>query len=453
MVSARTKELIKKDLAHFLHPLGLFDQAPQVIWERGKGVQLWDSDGKQYIDMSSGGVHFCNLGFARKELNDAAYEQLQKMSHMIASYPMSNLPAIEYAAELAEVLPGDINHVFFTNTGTESNEIGMQIARFYWEVRGQGDKYKIICLSRAYHGSSALTRSLSSYGMLGMAGLGHVHPGVVRIPNYHCYRCPYGLKYPSCDILCARMLERAIDWEGEDTIAAFIAEPIQGPAGIIWPPDEYWPIVRQICSRHNILLVADCVQTGFCRTGKFWGVDNWNIVPDIMTMGKGINSLHSPLGAVGVSDKVFRDLSGKQFGGGSTPDANPGCVAAGRAALKIYIEEKMADRVTRLGEYLHERLVNEFLPLPCVDDVMGRGLFQSFEIALNKTTGGEFNLEAAKKAKEYIFNQCLEKGVLTPRYDGYPRRMLIVPSYVITEDELDRALDVMLSVMKEVKPV
>jgi adenosylmethionine-8-amino-7-oxononanoate aminotransferase len=449
--TTRTEELAKKDVAHFFHPIGTVGKVPQVIWEKGDGAKLWDTDGKQYIDMSSGGVQCTHLGFARKELNDAAYEQMQKIGFIFSAPPMSNIPAIEYAAELAEILPGDINHVYFTNTGTESNEIAIQIARFYWEVHGKTDKYKLMCLTHAYHGGSALTRSL---GNVGMSCFGQVYPGIIRVPNYHCYLCPYNLKYPSCDILCARMVEKFIEYEKGETIAAFIAEPIQGGgAGMVWPVDEYWPIVRKILSDHNILLIADEVQNGFCRTGKFWGVDNWNIVPDMITMAKGINSSYLPFGGVGVSDKVYKDLGDKYFMGVATCDANSACVATARAALKIYKEEKLAERSARLGEHASERLLKEFSTLPCVDDVMGRGLYHSFEIALNKTTGSKFNLEATTRAREDIFSRCLERGVLTSRYDGYPRRQPLVPPLVIGEDELDRALDVILSVMKEVKPV
>jgi adenosylmethionine-8-amino-7-oxononanoate aminotransferase len=450
VATKRTKELVEKDLTHFIHALQQPRQPPKIIWERGKGAKLWDTDGNQYTDMSSGNIHCMNLGYNRKEINDAAYEQMQKLSHIWSAFPQSTIPAIEYAAELAEVLPGDINHVYFTNTGTQSNEVAIQIARFYWEGRGQGDRYKIICLAHGYHGGSVLTRSLSG---VGMADFGHEYPGVVRIPNYHCYRCAYGLKYPSCNMLCARIVESVIEQEGKDTIAAFIAEPVQGHGGLVWPQDEYWPIVRKICSDHDILLIIDEVMNGFCRTGKMFAIEHWNVVPDIMTMGKGINSLYLPLGAVGVSDRIYKALPARGFTGATSADANSVCIATARAALRIYKEEKLAERSAKLGEHIHERLVKEFLPLPCVDDVMGRGLFQSFEIALNKTTGSTFNLEAVTKARERIWSQCLEKGVLTSRYDGYPRRQPIGPACVITEDELDSALDVMRDVMKKVKAV
>ncbi len=447
MVTTRTQELLKKDVAHFFHPIGVVGEAPKIIFERGKGSQLWDTDGKQYTDILASGGNSINLGYGRQELIDAACEGIQKTPHLLISGRSSNIPAIEYAAELAEVLPGDINHVYFANSGTEAVEAAIQVVRFYWEAHGQPNKYKLICLDRAYHGNSALTRSLSATVP---AVFGHEYPGIIRILDYHCYHCPFGLKHPSCNIACARNLEKIIEQEerGGGTIAAFIAAPINGQE-FVWPPDEYWPIVSKICRDHNILLYTDEVKTGFCRTGKFWGVEHWNIVPDIMTSSKGINGGYLPFGAVGVSDRVYNDLKGKLFMPLSTTAGNPTCVAVARAALKIYIEEKLAERSAKLGEHLHERLVKEFLPLPVVDDVMGRGLFQSFELALNKTTGSKFNPEAMKEAGEFISSQFLERGVFAMARN----RVSFAPPLTITEDELDSALDIMLSVMKEVKPV
>ncbi len=448
MVTKRTEELLKKDVAHFIHPHGVVGQAPGIIWERGKGAQLWDTDGKQYTDMLAGCAHCTNLGFGRKELIDAAHEEMQKSPHLLTSGNTSNIPAIEYAAELAEVLPGDINHVYFNISGGDANEVAIQIARQYWRARGEGDRYKLVCLTRGYHGSTALTNSL---GARGISCFGREYPGILRIPNYYCYHCPFDLKYPSCNIACARFLESVIEEERAETIVAFIAEPVQGQ-GAMWPPDEYWPMVRKICSDRNILLIADCVQTGFCRTGKFWGMENWNVVPDIMTMSKGINGGYLPFGAVGVSDRVYKDLAGQLLMSESTTAVNPTCIATARAALKIYTEEKLAERSAKLGEHLHERLVKEFLPLPCVGDVRGRGLMQAFEVDLHKTTGNKYNPEAMKKASKFVSSRLQEGGVFAAGF-SYQRGLMITPPLTIPEDEFDAALDTMLSVMKEVKPV
>ena len=450
MVTKRTQELAAKDQAHLIHPLSVIGRKPGLIFERGDGIYVWDTDGKKYANFASVGVCM-HLGFGQEKIIEAAYEQMKQLTCFPIVCSTGNIPAIEYAAELAEVLPGDINHVYFTLCGTESNEVAIQIARLYWQVRGKEGKYKIICLTCGWHGTSVLTQSISGFGQ---ASVGREHPGVLRIPNYDCSECCFGLKYPVCDILCARFLERVIkEANNEDTIAAFIGEPVQGHAGGIWPPDEYWPIVRRILTDHNILMIADEVQTGFCRTGKFWGMDQWNVVPDLLAMGKGINNCYLPLGAVGVSDTLYRDLVGHEYRGVVTLDGNPVAVATGRAALKIYIEEKMADRAAKLGHHLHDRLVNEFLTLPCVDDVMGRGLYQSFRVALNKTTGSKFNIEATRRARDFMAQECLKKGLLVPAANGSVMRQSIVPPLIICEDELDKGLDIMLDAAKQFKPL
>lgn len=450
MVSKRTQELIEKDLAHFFNPLAVVGQKPKLIWERGKGVKLWDTEGREYIDMTSGVGQCANLGFARRELNDAAHEQMERMSHAFIGSPYGGVPAIEYAAELAQVLPGDLNHVFFTCSGTESIETAIRVAKLYWHVRHQANKYKVICLSDAYHGTSSVAGGLMG-ASCGRNIFGPEPSGLIRVPNYHCYRCPFGLKYPTCNMLCARFVERVITQEGEDSIACMVAEPVQGVAGIVWPRDEYWPIVRKICSDHNILLIADEVQNAFCRTGKFWGVDNWNIIPDMMAMGKGINSLYIPFGAVGVSDRVYNEFQGQLIMLGGTASGHPVGAATARAALKIYIEEKLAERAARLGEHMRERVLNEILPLPCVVDALGRGLYQSFAIALNKSTASEFNPDAQAEAADIIFERMREGGVFV-RIE-HNRRMYLTPPLVIGEDELDKALDTIRDVMAGIKPV
>jgi len=450
MASSRTEELIKKDV-HFFHPFGVVGEKSRVVWEKGKGAKLWDTEGHEVIDISSAYAQCGHLGYARKEINDAVYEQMQQLSHMFMQPPHTTPVAAEYAYELAQALPGNLNRVFFTNSGTESTEASVKIAKFYWYCKGQAGKYKVISISEAYHGASHFAGSIAGWPYI-RTSFGVEFPGVVRAPSWHCYRCPFNLKYPSCGIACAHYIKRIIETEGPESIACMIAEPVQGYAGVIWPPDEYWPIVTKILKENDILLISDEVQTGFCRTGKFWGADNFNnFVSDILYMGKGINSMYLPLGAVAVGDRVFKDIEGKEFVAGGTSCGDAAALASGLAALKIYQKEKLDQRAAKLGEHMHERLVKEFLPLPCVDDVLGKGLYQSFEVALNKTTGSKFNPEAQAKVRDEAFWKLMERGVFA-RID-HDRRVYLTPALIIGEDELDKALDILLGVMKEVKPV
>ena len=453
MVTTRTQELIQKDLAHSIHPFGVMGGELKFIFDRGEGAYLWDIDDNKYMDMTSGGVHLVNLGHSPKALIDAVNEQMDKMAYFSAGAPNTATEvAIEYCTELAEVLPGDINHVYLTCCGSEATEVATQIARHYWDSVGQPERYKVIAINRAYHGGTLLSRSLTG-SHVGMGSFGRRTPEVVKAPNYMCPRCAFGLKYPDCDMACAKFIESVIEQEGPETISCMIAEVALGNGGVFWPPDEWWPMVREITKKYDILLIADEVQTGFCRSGKFWGLDHFNVIPDILNMAKGINSGFLPCGAVGVSDRIVDAFpKGQPFKGYVTQDANALVVASARAALKVY-KDGMADRVAKLGAHLTDRLKNEFLPLPCIDNISGKGLYQSFAIALNKTTGKPYDPVATAKARDFLAAKCLEKGVLVGVCDGYPRREPIVPPFVITEEELDKALDVIFSVMKEVKPV
>lgn len=446
-------ELMKKDLAHAIHPFGVMGLEPKFIWDRGKGVYIQDIDGNKYLDTTSGGVHCAHLGHAPQELIDAVNKQMQKITYFSAGAPNAATEAsIEYCAELAEVLPGDINHVYLTCTGSESTEVATQVARYYWDSVGQPGKYKVIAIHRAYHGGTLLSRGLTG-SHIGMGCFGRRPPEVVKAPNYYCQECAFGLKYPDCDMACAKYIESVIIHEGPETVSGMIAEVALGNGGVLWPPDEWWPMVREITKKYDVLLIADEVQTGFCRSGKFWGVDHFNVVPDILTMAKGINSGFLPFGAVGVSDKIVNAFpKGQPFKAYVTSDANAAVVASARAALKVY-KDGMADRVAKLGAHLSDRFKNEFSPLPCVDAISGKGLYQSFAIALNKTTGKPYDPVATAKARDFLAAKALEKGVLLGTCDGYPRRQPIVPPFIITEAELDKVLDVTLSVLKEIKPV
>ncbi|MCK5428487.1 MAG: aspartate aminotransferase family protein, partial [Anaerolineales bacterium] len=286
MVTKRTQELKEKSAAHVFHSFGMVVDKPEIIWEKGKGVTLWDTDGNEYLDICSF-FQCCNLGYGRKELHNAALEQMNQLEYATTISPYGNIPTIEYATELAKVTPKNINRFFFNTGGTEANETAFKIAKFYWYMKGKPTKYKIICLKDAYHGSGFLTGSLS--GWVNMRNyFGPEAAGVVRIPNYNCYRPSPGFEGPDGVIKAAKYLETAIDQEGEDSVAAFITEPEQGWAGGIPAPPEYFPIIREICTRRNVLWIDDEVMSGFCRTGKMFAVEHWNLEPDIMTMGKGI---------------------------------------------------------------------------------------------------------------------------------------------------------------------
>ena len=251
-------------------------------------------------------------------------------------------------------------------------------------------------------------------------------------------------EYPSCGIECAEFLNYLIENEGKDNIACFIAEPVQGSGGYIAPPPEYFPRIREICSKHGVIFIADEVMTGFGRTGKMWGLDNWNVVPDIMTMSKGIVSAYLPFGAVGVSDEVWNTLKGQLFAPGSSESGNPVCCAVASKVLDIYKEEHILEHAEEMGKYIKDRLDREFLPLPHIGSIGGLGMMLGMEIVVDKETKAIPGPELANQ----IQRRALERGLYLRVFGN---RQCISPPLVITKKEADEALDRLYSIYAELK--
>ena len=287
-------------------------------------------------------------------------------------------------------------------------------------------------------GGSAITRNY----------YGPEAPGIVRLPHYHCDHCPFGLKYPDCGIRCAHFLETAIEQEGADSIAFFIAEPIQSWAGGS-PAPEYWPIVRDICTKHDVLLITDEIVNGFCRTGKNFGLDNWDVHPDLMVMGKGMTGAYFPFSGVGVSEEIYSVFPGQFLHIGLTnTGVAVGCTIA-KAALEIYLKEKLAQNAAELGNHVKERLEKEFLPLPKVGNVTGFGLLQTIAIVADKETGHMFPPEA--NITEAIVARCLGKGLFVRGVSIYGIDQInIYPPLIITKEEVDKELDILYSIIRDV---
>lgn len=450
--TTRTKDLIERARTYHLAQFGIIGSAIKVIFEKGKGCKLWDTDGNEYLDICSF-QQCCNLGYDNREIIGAAIEQMNKIVFADPISPFGNVPVIEYSEELVKVLPKHMNHVFYTIAGTESVESALKFAKMYWTVTGKATKNKFICLLRdCYHGCGHLSGSLMGPSD-GRVYFGPEAAGVIRAPSYYCYRCPLNLSYPECKILCAQYLDTIIRAEGEDSIAAFIAEPSFGFGGAISPPPEYWPIVRKICTENNILLIADEVLTGFCRTGKMFALENWNIEPDIMTMSKGINSAYLPLGAVGISDDIYSILEGHPLLLGCTNGAQPVCVATARAALQIYLRDNIADHVVKVSNHARARLNKEFSLLPNVGDVSGIGLLTGIELVADKETKCRFPLEM-DIMRTVVEKKCWEVG-LFPRIWGGPGgdRVAFSPPLIISIEEVDIALDRLYAVLAGLKDI
>ena len=438
MVDARTRQFLEWDRSHIVHPLFPVDgQLPGIVFEKADGIMLVDTEGKEYIDIASQ-LTCCNLGHRPRAIIEAISNALSKTDYTEAYWGYSNPYSSQCAHKLAEITLGNLKHFFFTSGGAEANEFAIRFARLYWHAKGRPDKFKIISLYNSYHGSAGLSASATGISRIYSTGQGPQAAGFVKVPPAYCYRCPFSLSYPGCGVLCAQYLGYVIDNEDPNTVAAFIGEPIQGGGGIIDPPPEYWPMVRKICSDHGVLLIADEVQSGFCRTGRMWALEHWDIVPDMMSMSKGIAGSVVPFGAVAIGHELFEAMKGQTVPGGYTFGGHPISCAASVAAVDIYVRDKVAENAARVGKHIKERLDAEFSPLPIVGNIRGKGLFLAAELVSDRTTKTPISPDVRKE----LTLRLLEAGIVT-RGGGYMNSLLyITPPCTITTEEADRALDI-----------
>ena len=448
MVSKRTEELLDLDRKHIVHGFAVVgDEDVWPIIERAEGVRCWDTEGNAYFDAACQ-QSSNSLGHGQKEIIDAICEQAKKLQFVHLMGRQSNVPIIEYAQDLAKVVPKELDHFFFTCGGSESVETAFKMVRLYWSRQDKG-KYKIISLTDSYHGagmgSAAATRAGSGAFWAGYAPLA---AGFIQAPYFYCYRCPFHLEYPSCNILCARYVEEVIKNEGADSVAAFITEPVLGSAGNVSPPPEYFPIVRQICTDYNVLLIGDEVQTGFGRTGKMWAQEHWDVKYDMMTVAKAIDGCYLPFGATLIGDKVYEGLKGTMLWHGWTQHGNPICAAAAKAALKLIIRDKLAENAETVGNYCLERLNSEFKALPNVGDASGKGLMLGIDLVRDKAAKTPFESATISKWQREV----LQKGLyIRPSVTKSYTRVRFHPPITTTREEADEMLDILYTSIAELK--
>jgi len=445
----RVSSLARHDRRHLVHgfisPAVTRDQGTLTL-ARGRGVYVWDTDGKRYLDglASLWNVH---VGHGRSEIARAAAAQMKKLAFAPTLLGFSSEPAIELAARLARWAPKGLTRVFFTSGGSEANESMIRLCRLYWRLRGREDKYKIVTLQRAYHGSST--------GAASLTGLTTFHryyeplmPGVVRIANAYCYRCPLGLRYPECSVACADELEAAITREGADTIAAFVAEPVQGVGGVIEPPKGYFERIRAICRRHEILFVADEVITGFGRLGTRFGISRWNVVPDLIVFAKGVTSGYLPLGGVILREELFQTLEdagpGFALHHGFTYSGHPAVCAAALANLDILEREKLVAHVRRLTPYFARRM-NELRASALVGDVRTAGLMGAVEMVADREQKTPFAMDLAVPMR--VRAAALKRGVILR---GSGDNVVACPPLIVQREQIDIIVDTLAEALDEV---
>ncbi|AXS39311.1 aspartate aminotransferase family protein [Breoghania sp. L-A4] len=378
-----TSALRESDAKHHLHPFSdhkaLNAEGSRVI-VKGEGCWIWDSDGNRILD-GMAGLWCSQIGHGRKEIADVVHAQMCELEYYNTFFKTTHPPVVALAQKLSELAPAHLNHVFFTNSGSEANDTVLRMARTYWALQGKPEKSVIISRHNAYHGSTLAGAALG--GMGGMHQQAGTVPGIHHIAQPYWYGEGGDMDEDAFGLWAARELEMAIDALGEDKVAAFIAEPIQGAGGVIIPPATYWPEISRICRERDILLVADEVICGFGRLGTWFGSDHFGITPDLMPIAKGLSSGYLPIGGVMVADRVADVIINKagEFYHGFTYSGHPACCAAALENLRIMEEEKLVERVRDdIGPYLQAKW-KELIGHPLVGDARMVGLIGALELS------------------------------------------------------------------------
>ncbi|MEW6187700.1 MAG: aspartate aminotransferase family protein [Thermodesulfobacteriota bacterium] len=447
MTNQRTQEFIGLDREHQVHPWWVVGREISRVFEKGHGIYLVDTEGKEYMDFASQLV-CSNLGHHCPEIIEAVTAALANLHYVTNFYGQTNVYAAELGPKLAQIMPGGLRRFYYTCGGSESNDTAIKLARAYWYFKGQAAKNKIISLYDSYHGLSGYSINLTGLGGGRMhSPFGPAPSGFLRVPSYYDYRSMFGEASNSA-VLSAQFMEKVIQQEGPASVAAIIAEPILGSGGHIDPPLEWWTLVSEIARKYDILLIVDEVMTGFCRTGKMFASEHYNLKPDIMTMAKGITASVLPFGAVAFSEEIYSAFEGKPFPHGFTFTAHPVCCAASIAAIDYYLKNKVAENAARVGEHIFGRLEAEFLPLPCVGDHGGRGLFQAIELVRDKGSKKPISPEQNGILTEQLYSNGLWTRIQGPNLN----RLEICPPCIITKEEADKGLDIIKSLLSDFKP-
>jgi len=448
MTSKRTEGLIQTDREHLIHPYAVVGQTTGIVIEEAHGIYLVDTEGKEYMDMS-GQLVCSNLGHRRPELIDAIRQAIEKIDYQHIFFGHSHVNAIELSDKLAKLTPGDLNHFLLTSSGSEATDSAIKTARLYWSNMGLAGKYKIISMYASYHGVSGISTYVSGLGRGALQNpFGPASPGYIRVPSHYAYRSMFG-DVPDPGRSSTDYLEEVIQAEGPESIAAFIAEPVMGAGGSIDPPPDWWPTVREICTKYDILLIVDEVMTGFCRTGKMFAQEHWNIQGDLMTMAKGLTGAVLPLGGMAISDRVYQGLKDKWFRHGFTYGGHPISCAVACAALDVYVKDRVAENAAKVGDHMKRRLKDEFLTLPCIGDIGGLGLHLGVELVNDKQSKTPLDIEVQNELRRQMF----DAGIFIRIGEGWlGNRIFVTPPCIITREEADKALDIMKPLFAALKP-
>lgn len=432
-------DLRKLDLGYQIHPqFHVRDHENPVVYDRGEGAVLWDVEGNEYIDGLSS-LWNVAVGHGRKELADVAREQMAKLAFSNSYAGYANVPSIKLAERLMELVYPNLQAVFFCNSGSEAIDGAIKIGRFYWHLQGRPEKHIIISRKEAYHGGTFGATTVTGLPPFHV-GFGPLVGGVVHAETCYPYRCTHCSGAEDCNNACADDIEAAIEHEGADNVAAVIGEPVHGAGGVIPPTPGYWPRVREICDKHDVLLIADEVITGFGRTGRWFALEHWGVQPDIMGFAKAVTSAYVPLAGFIVSksihDVILDAPRSQKFMHGYTNAGHPTACAVALRNLQIIEEEGLVQHAARMGDQLREGL-DGLADYEHVGNVRGLGLMAAVELTADKTTRAPF--DATDAVGPRVVMAMRERGVIT-RIKG--DSILLAPPLVTTPEQVDRIVEV-----------
>jgi len=417
----KKQEIIEKHQKYLFSCVATYYEEPLVV-DHAKGNLVYDIDGKQYLDFF-GGILTISVGHCNEKVTQAIDAQNHKLQHLSTLYP--NEPHVNLAEKLAQITPGRLQKSFFTNSGTEANETAILIAQLYTQCQD------VFALRHSYSGRSYLAMSLTGNASWRLTPT--TVPGIHHMANAYCYRCPFGLKYPSCDLKCAKDLEEAIRTQTCGRVAALIAEPIQGVGGYITPPKEYFKEIVSILRQYGGLFISDEVQTGWGRTGgKMFGIEQWGVEPDIMTFAKGMAN-GVPIGATIATPEVADSMKGMTI---STFGGNPVTATAALATMAIIEEENLVENARVMGQRLRNGLEDLQQKYPVIGDVRGMGLMQAMELV------GE-NKRPDTESIKRLFEATKRHGLLIGKGGLMGNVVRIAPPLNVTKSEIDHALSVL----------
>jgi len=445
MKTLTTDELKAANARYLWHPMAqpkAMRDAPPDIIVRGEGSWIWDVDGHRLVD-GVAGLWSANLGFGRREIRDAIVAQLDILPYFNVFRGTTHPRAIELSSRVVKLMePDGVAGVFFSNGGSDAVEGALKLARQYWKLQGQADRTKFIALRQGYHGVHFGGTSLNGNSNF-RRPYEPMLPGCFHVDTPWLYRNPYTEDPTRLGEICAELLDREIAFQGPDTVAAFIAEPVQGAGGVIVPPANYWPLVRKICDKHGVLLIADEVVTGFGRTGHWFGTRMWGVKADLWCLAKGISSGYVPLGATAISARVAQafdasDAAMSAVTHGYTYSAHPVAAAAALATLDILEREDIVGNAATQGAHLMARLQELGRRSRLIGDVRGVGLMVCIEMVADQATKRPFGRGAKEVAQ--VAREAYRRGAMI-RTSG--PNIILSPALTIERAQVDLLCDIL----------